>query len=637
MGDPVLYDYSLFSETDIYLIKEGRHFNIFDKFGAHLVEHKNIKGVYFALWAPNAEKVSVSGDFNKWSKTSHKLSARWDGSGIWEGFIPNLKQSDIYKYHIVSKVDNYKVFKADPVAFLYENAPKTASVIWDLSYEWKDQQYLQSLTSNGKHAKPLSIYEVHLGSWKDKNNNRMNYKEIAYELVDYVQAMGFTHVELLPILEHPFYGSWGYQTLGFFAPTSRYGTPQDFMFLVDYLHQHNIGIILDWVISHFPADDYGLSFFDGSALYEHADPKKGYHPDWHSLIFNYGRNEVINFLVSSACFWFEKYHIDGIRMDAVASMLYLDYSRKEGEWIPNVNGGKENLEAINLIRVFNETIHSKFPNSFTVAEESTAWPMVTRPVNIGGLGFDYKWNMGWMHDTLRYMQRDPVYRKYHHDELTFSMVYAFHENFILSISHDEVVHGKGSLYQKMPGDEWQKFANMRLLFGFQYTHPGKKLLFMGTETGHKEEWNHDRFLEWHFAENSFEECLRRWVKELNLIYRKYSQLYEIDFSQEGFEWIDFRDYEKSVISFIRKNKESDNPLLIICNFTPIIRKDYRLGVPYEGKWKEILNSDHERFKGSNFINRRSIKAENIPFHNRPFSILMNLPPLAIVIMERYKK
>ena len=634
MAKPVHFGYSLFSEMDIYLFKEGRHFNIFDKLGAHIIKYNDKNGVYFALWAPNAKKVSVIGDFNNWNIDAHDLSIRWDSSGIWEGFIPNLNKSEIYKYHIVSKIDNHSVYKTDPVAFFYEEAPKTASIVWDLNFNWKDQKFLKKQKDKNNHNSPISIYELHLGCWKSKNNSRMNYRELAHELVDHIKDMEFTHVELLPIMEHPFYGSWGYQSLGYFAPTSRYGSPQDFMYFVDYLHQHDIGVILDWVAAHFPNDEHGLALFDGSALYEHQDPKKGFHPDWNSLIFNYGRNEIINFLVSSAMFWIDKYHIDGIRMDAVASMLYLDYSRKDGEWIPNVYGGKENLEAINFIRIFNDTIHKKYPNVITIAEESTAWPMITKPTGIGGLGFDYKWNMGWMHDILRYLNRDPIHRKYHHEELTFSMIYAYHENFLLSLSHDEVVHGKGSLLNKMPGDEWQKFANLRLLFGYKYTHPGKKLLFMGMEFGEQNEWNHEEFLNWNILENSFQIGLKRWVKELNFIYRKYPQLHEIDFSYDGFEWIDFGDYEKSIISYLRKGYKKNSPLLVVCNFTPTERKSYRIGVPHEGAWRELINSDREHFKGSNLVNSNIKHSEKIPFHNRPYSIEIILPPLGMVIFER---
>ncbi len=628
----VYHDYSPFTELDIYLFKEGRHFNLYDKLGSHVVEHQNMKGTYFAVWAPNALEVNVMGDFNNWNNSSHKLAVRWDSSGIFEGFIPNVKHLDKYKYYIVSKFNNYKVYKADPIAFFYETPPKTASIVWDIPYKWNDQKYLETQKDKNKHDSCISIYEMHIGSWKKQKN--INYRELAYEVVNHVKSMGFTHVELLPIMEHPFYGSWGYQILGYFAPTSRFGTPEDFMFFVDYLHQNNIGIILDWVVAHFPNDEYGLSFFDGTALYEHDDPQKGLHPDWNSLIFNYGRNEVVNFLISSACYWLDKYHIDGIRVDAVASMLYLDYSRKEGQWSPNIYGGKENLEAISFLKKFNEILHMKFPNIITIAEESTAWPMVTRPVYAEGLGFDYKWNMGWMHDILSYMQKNPLYRKYHHNELTFSLIYAFNENFILSLSHDEVVHGKGSLYQKMPVDDWQKYANIRLLFGYQFTHPGKKLLFMGMENGQQMEWNHEEFIEWNICENSYQDGLKKWLKELNILYKSYPQLYEIDFSFEGFEWIDFLDWEKSIISFLRKGKQKDNPLLIICNFTPNIYTNYRLGVPYRGNWKEILNSDNQKYNGSNFINEKVSKAQKVPCHNRPYSISIKIPPLGLVIFKK---
>lgn len=628
----VYYNYSLFTDLDIYLIKEGRHFNLYDKLGAHVVTHNKMKGVYFAIWAPNAEQVSVVGDFNDWNNSTHMLATRWDSSGIFEGFIPNVKHSDKYKYYIVSKVNDHKAYKADPLAYFYETPPKTASVVWDINYKWNDQEYLKNQKEKNKHDSYISIYEMHIGSWKDKKN--INYREIAKEVVEHMQNMGFTHIELLPIMEHPFYGSWGYQTLGYFAPTSRYGTPEDFMFFIDYLHQNNIGVILDWVVAHFPNDEHGLAFFDGTALYEHEDKKKGFHPDWNSLIFNYGRNEVINFLISSACYWLEKYHIDGIRVDAVASMLYLDYSRKDGEWTPNIYGGKENLEAINFIKKLNEIVHEKFPNTITIAEESTAWPLVTAPVYAGGLGFDYKWNMGWMHDILSYMKKDPIYRKYHHSELTFSLIYAFNENFILSLSHDEVVHGKGSLYQKMPVDDWQKYANIRLLFGYQFTHPGKKLLFMGMENGDEKEWNHEGSIDWDINENSYKQGLKKWLKELNNLYQSYPQLYQIDYSYDGFEWIDHCDWEKSIISFIRKGKQKDDPLLIICNFTPTIYSDYRLGVPSKGNWKEIINSDNQKFNGSHWINENILKTEDITCHNRSCSISIKIPPLGLVILKK---
>lgn len=632
MSKNVYNDFSLLTELDIYLFKEGRHFNLYDKLGSHVAEHKNMKGVYFAVWAPNADSVSVAGDFNNWNNTTHKLGVRWDSSGIFEGFIPNVKTTDKYKYYIVSKKNNYKVYKTDPIAFFYETPPKTASIVLSLNYVWNDKKYLAKQKEKNNRDSNISIYEMHVGSWKGKKN--INYREIAPQVVEYIKSMGFTHVELLPIMEHPFYGSWGYQTLGYFAPTSRYGTPEDFMYFVDYLHQNDVGVILDWVAAHFPNDEYGLSYFDGTELYEHEDKKKGFHPDWNTLIFNYGRNEVVNFLISSACFWLEKYHIDGIRVDAVASMLYLDYSRKDGEWAPNIYGGRENLEAISFLKKFNEVVHEKFPNIITIAEESTAWPMVTAPVFCGGLGFDYKWNMGWMHDILSYMQKNPVHRKYHHNELTFSLIYAFNENFILSLSHDEVVNGKGSLYEKMPVDEWQKYANIRLLFGYQFTHPGKKLLFMGMENGQQYEWNHETSIDWNTNENSFKNGLNNYLKELNFLYKTYPQLYEKDHSNDGFEWIDFLDWEKSIISFIRKGNEQDNPLLIICNFTPTVYSNYRLGVPSKGKWKEILNSDNQKFNGSNYINENLLSTENISYHNRAYSISVKIPPLGLVILKK---
>jgi len=493
---PVIYNFSLFTDFDIYLFKEGNYFNAYEKLGSHIIDLNGTIGTYFAVWAPNAKQVSVMGDFNNWNKESHPLTARWDNSGIWEGFIPGIEKGTKYKYYIVSRY-GYLLEKGDPYAFFWETPPATASFVWDLEYKWNDEAWMKNRAKNNNLNSPISIYEMHLGSWKrvpEEGNRFLTYREMALWLVEYLKEMGFSHVEFLPIMEHPFYGSWGYQTIGYFAPTSRYGTPQDFMYLIDQLHQNGIGVILDWVPSHFPDDGHGLSFFDGTYLYEHQDRKKGYHPHWHSYIFNYGRNEVRNFLISSAIFWLEKYHVDALRVDAVASMLYLDYGRNEGEWIPNKYGGKENLEAIGFIKQMNETIYERYPDTQTIAEESTAWPMVSRPSYLGGLGFGMKWNMGWMHDTLEYFSKDPIYRKYHHNKLTFSIWYAFSENFILSLSHDEVVYGKGSLLTKMSGDDWQKFANLRLLYGYMYAHPGKKLLFMGGEIAQRDEWYHEKVL-----------------------------------------------------------------------------------------------------------------------------------------------
>jgi len=631
----VKYDVSLFTDFDIYLFKEGNHFNAYEKLGSHIIEGNGKKGTYFAVWAPNAEKVFVTGDFNGWNKHSHPLSVRWDGSGIWEGFIPEVYKGTKYKYYIVSK-HGYHLEKGDPYAFFWETPPKTASVVWDLDYEWNDADWIKNRHKFNSLKSPISIYEVHLGSWRrvpEEGNRFLTYRELAEWLPKYVKDMGFTHVEFLPPMEHPFYGSWGYQVIGYFAPTSRYGTPQDFMYLIDVLHQNGIGVIVDWVPSHFPDDGHGLSFFDGTYLYEHQDPKKGYHPHWHSYIFNYGRNEVRNFLISSALFWLDKYHIDALRVDAVASMLYLDYGRQPGEWIPNKYGGKENLEAIEFIRKLNQAVYGKFPDTQTIAEESTAWPVVSRPVYLGGLGFGMKWNMGWMHDTLRYFSKDPIYRKYHHNELTFSIWYAFSENFVLPLSHDEVVYGKGSLLWKMPGDNWQKFANLRLLFGYMYAHPGKKLIFMGGEFGQWDEWYHEKSLDWHLLQYPEHQGIHKWLKDLNKIYKTEPALYELDFEPSGFEWIDFGDVEQSIISFLRKGKNPKDIFLIVCNFTPVPRYNYRIGVPYGGFWKEVLNSDSEIYGGSGHGNFGGVYSEEYPFHGKPYSISLTLPLLGVLYFK----
>ncbi|NWF76475.1 MAG: 1,4-alpha-glucan branching protein GlgB [Nitrospirae bacterium] len=635
--DTILHTVSPFTGHDIYLFKEGNHFKLYEKLGSHIMIDHQREGTYFAVWAPNAEKVSVIGDFNGWNKKTHPLAARWDGSGIWEGFIPDIGHGTVYKYYIKSKYNNYKVEKSDPFAFYYESPPKTASIVWNIEYEWRDFDWMSQRKSKNALNAPLSIYEVHLGSWRrvpEEGNRYLSYREMAHYLSHYVKELGFTHVEFLPIMEHPFYGSWGYQITGYFAPTSRYGTPQDFMYLIDYLHQNGIGVILDWVPSHFPDDQHGLVYFDGTHLYEHEDPKKGFHPEWNSYIFNYGRNEVRNFLISSALFWLEKYHIDGIRVDAVASMLYLDYARKEGEWIPNYYGGKENIEAIAFLKRFNEMVYSHFPDVQTIAEESTAWPMVSRPSYLGGLGFGMKWNMGWMHDTLKYFSKDPIFRKYHHNELTFSILYVFSENFVLPLSHDEVVHGKGSLYGKMSGDEWQKYANLRLLLGYMFGHPGKKLLFMGGEFAQWKEWNHEESLEWHVLEYPYHKGILRWVRDLNYLYKNEIALYELDFSDEGFEWIDCADWENSVFSFIRKGKSTKDQILVIYNFTPIPRYNYRIGVPVGGFWKEILNSDATIYRGSGHGNSGGVEAFSIPSHGRYYSLSLTLPPLGVLFFKK---
>jgi len=624
------------TDHDIYLFKEGNHFRIYEKLGAHIFSTPKKKGTYFAVWAPSAESVSVIGDFNGWNSQANPLGVRWDGSGIWEGFVPGVGKGAIYKYHIVSKYYNYRVDKGDPFAFFWEQPPRTASVVWNLDYAWSDDAWMRGRHKSSALDRPVSTYEFHLGSWLRESDGFLNYRDIARKLVAYMKETGFTHVELLPVTEHPFYGSWGYQVLGYFAPTSRYGTPQDFMFFIDHLHENGIGVILDWVPSHFPTDEYGLAYFDGTHLYEHDDPRKGLHPDWNSYIFNYGRNEVRNFLISSALFWLDKYHIDGLRVDAVASMLYLDYSRKDGEWIPNRYGGRENLEAIDFLRQLNETVYREYPDVQTIAEESTAWPMVSRPAYVGGLGFGMKWNMGWMHDTLDYLSKDPIHRKYHHEQLTFSIWYAFYENFVLSLSHDEVTHGKGSLLSKMPGDDWQKFANLRLLFGYMYAHPGKKLLFMGSEFGQRREWNHDRVLDWDLLEYVPHRGVQNWIRELNRVYCEEPALHAMDFEEGGFEWVDLGNWEESVITFLRKTKNSADSILVAGNFTPVPRNNYRIGVPARGYWRELLNSDAQDYGGSGYGNLGGVEASKAPSHGRRYSIIVTLPPLSVVFFKRKK-
>jgi len=630
---------TLLAEDDLYLFNEGTHFRLYEKLGAHPLTVNKQKGTYFAVWAPDVRQVSVTGDFNGWDRANHPLQPRGQ-SGIWEGFVPGIGKGALYKYHITSRYKGYKTDKADPFATYNEISPKTASVVWDLKYTWGDREWMEKRQEHNGLDNPIAIYEVHLGSWKrvpEEGYRSLSYREMATHLTDYVQQMGFTHVEFLPVMEHPFFGSWGYQTTGYFAPTSRYGTPQDFMYLIDYLHQHGIGVILDWVPSHFPTDEHGLGFFDGTHLYEHADPIKGFHPDWTSYIFNYGRPEVQSFLMSSALFWLDKYHADGLRVDAVASMLYLDYSRKEGEWIPNKYGGRENLEAIDFLRKFNEEVYKSYPDVHTIAEESTAWPMVSRPTYLGGLGFGMKWDMGWMHDTLQFMSHDPIHRKYHHNDLTFRMLYAFNENFVLPLSHDEVVYGKGSLIGKMPGDDWQKFANLRLLLGYMYSQPGKKLLFMGAELGQWREWDHDGNLDWHFLEYQRHAEVQKWVKALNQLYRSEPALYEQDCNPAGFEWIDASDALQSVISFVRKGKSTDDILLAVCNFTPTTHFKYRIGIPRGGIWKELLNSDTKEYGGSGQGKPKSLRAHKVPWHGRPYSLEITLPPLAVVYFKSRRR
>ncbi len=628
-------NFTLLSADDLHLFNGGNHYRLYDKLGAHLCSRRGEKGAYFAVWAPDAVQVSVIGDFNQWNKESTRLSPR-EQSGIWEGFVPGAENGNRYKFHLVSRHGNYAVDKADPFAFSTEVPPERASRILDLDYPWNDREWMERRAQTNLLDKPLSIYEVHLGSWRrvpEDGFRSLTYREMASQLPAYVKEMGFTHVEFLPVMEHPFFGSWGYQTSGYFAPSARYGAPQDFMALIDAFHRYEIGVILDWVPSHFPSDEHGLSYFDGTHLYEHADPRQGKHRDWDTLVFNYDRHEVQSFLASSAHFWIDRYHADGLRVDAVASMLYLDYSRKEGEWIANKYGGRENLGAIHFLRSMNESVYREHPGVQTIAEESTDWPMVSRPTNLGGLGFGMKWDMGWMHDTLSYMSLDPVHRKYHHNKLTFRGLYMFTENFLLPLSHDEVVHGKRSLLGKMPGDDWRKFANLRLLLGYMYAQPGKKLLFMGGEFGQRNEWIHDASLDWELLRYDAHRGLQRWVQDLNRLYREEPAMYGLDFNPEGFCWIDCSDADGSVVSFLRKGSSGQSDLMIVGNFTPVPRHNYRIGVPQSGYWKEVLNSDAELYGGSGFGNMGGVKTVPVPFHNQPRSLTLYLPPLAILFFR----
>ena len=632
-------NHSLLTDFDTGLFGAGKHFKLYEKLGSHIIEVDGQWGTYFAVWAPNAQAVSVVGNFNHWNRDSHPLAARWDSSGIWEGFIPGIGKGELYKYHIHAK-DGRHLQKGDPFALFWEIPPNTASIVWDLEYEWKDKDWMDNRKNISGLDKPYSVYEVHIGTWKKIHGGTrsLSYREMADEMVSYVKEMGFTHVEFLPVMEHPYFPSWGYQITGYFAPTSRFGTPEDFMYLMDAFHQAGIGVLLDWVPSHFPADAHGLADFDGTHLYDHADPRKGFHPDWKSCIFNYGRNEVRSFLISNALFWLEHYHVDGLRVDAVASMLYLDYSRAEGEWIPNEFGGNENTEAISFLKEFNETVYKEYPDTITIAEESTAWTGVSRPTFTGGLGFGQKWMMGWMHDTLSYFKHDPIHRQYHHNEITFSLVYAFSENFMLPLSHDEVVHGKGSLIQRMPGDEWQRFANLRLLFGYMFTHPGTQLLFMGGEFGQTSEWSIEKGLEWWLTEFEYHSGLLEWVKALNHFYRSSPALVEKQFSPEGFQWIDHGDYQNSSLSYLRYGNDQEKPLAIICNFTPVVRENYKVGLPLAGTWKEVLNSDGAAYGGSGAVqNKGALKTTQETWHGRPYNVSLNLPPLGIVVLELDKK
>ena len=627
---------TLLTDYDIHLFKEGKHYSLYNKLGSHIMEYMGTTGVYFAVWAPNAEKVSVMGDFNNWDKESHQMRGRSDESGIWEVFIPEAKKGTLYKYFIKSR-NGYEAEKGDPYAFSWETPPNTASMVWDLENTWNDKSWLKDRKEKAGKPQPFSVYELHLGSWKrvpEDGLRSLTYRELADDLPAYIKDMGFTHVEFMPVMEHPFFGSWGYQITGYFAPSSRFGTPQDFMHLIDKLHQAGIGVIMDWVPSHFPSDLHGLHYFDGTFLYEHADPKKGFHPDWQSYIFNYGRSEVRSFLISNALFWLDKFHADGLRVDAVASMLYLDYSREEGEWEPNEFGGNENLEAISFLKEFNEVIYGKFPDAVTIAEESTAWPMVSKPTYIGGLGFGMKWMMGWMHDTLKYFAEDPIHRRYHQNTITFSTTYAFSENFMLPLSHDEVVYGKQSILNKMPGDEWNKFANLRTLYAYMFAHPGTKLLFMGAEFGQTSEWNHDSSLEWHLTNEPYHRQVQETLKELNKVYTHEPALYEKAFSQEGFEWVDINDEENSIISFLRKGEDPEDNVLVICNFAPVPRENYRIGISEAGEWREIFNSDEKRFGGSNVRNVEKKETQPISAHGKENSLSLTLPPMAVIYLKR---
>lgn len=631
----VRYDFSLLGDHDLHLFNEGNHYCLYDKLGAHATTVEGVAGTYFAVWAPDAKEVSVTGDFNHWNRKSHHLSPR-GSSGIWEGFIPGLGKGSIYKFHIESRFNGYRVDKADPFAIFSEVPPKTGSVVWDREYEWQDAAWMKKRRELNALNRPMAVYEVHLGSWMrvpEEHNRSLSYRELAVKLVEYVKNLGFTHVEFMPVMEHPFFGSWGYQVTGFFAPTSRFGTPQDLMYLIDQMHQNDIGVILDWVPSHFPSDEHGLAYFEGTHLYEHADPRQGYHPDWKSYIFNYGRNEVRSFLMSSGAYWLNVFHADGLRVDAVASMLYLDYSRKAGEWIPNEYGGRENLDAVRFLRRFNESMYAEQSSIQTIAEESTSWPMVSRPTYLGGLGFGMKWDMGWMHDTLKYMALDPVYRQFHHNQLSFRMLYAFNENFVLPLSHDEVVHGKGSLLHRMSGDDWQKFANLRTLFGYMYAQPGKKLIFMGGEFAQRGEWDHDSSLDWHLLQHRDHAGMRQWITDLNRLYRSEPALYEKDNEPGGFDWVDANDSQNSVLSFIRRGSSSDDLILFIANLTPIVRYQYRVGVPRLGQWRELLNSDAEQYSGSGQGNLGGAEAGNISWHGHHHSLALTLPPLGCVFLK----
>ena len=627
--------FSLFTDFDINLFKAGKHYRLYEKFGSHITTLDGEEGTYFAVWAPSAKAVSVTGDFNFWLEGDHHLNVRWDGSGIWEGFIPNVKKGSVYKYKIQSSENDAITEKADPFARRCEHPPKTASVVWEDEYKWQDKKWMKNRKKNNALDAPFSVYEVHLGSWKKQieENRFLSYNELAEELVNYVADMNFTHVEFMPIMEYPYDPSWGYQLTGYFAPTSRFGYPDEFKFLVDKFHEKGIGVLLDWVPSHFPSDDHGLGYFDGSHLYEHPDRRKGYHQDWKSLIFNYGRNEIKAFLISNAIFWLDQYHADGLRVDAVASMLFLDYSRDEGQWEPNIFGGNEYLEAIEFIKEMNAAVYEAFPDVQTIAEESTSFPKVSKPIYDGGLGFGMKWMMGWMHDTLDYFAKEPVYRKHHQNDLTFSLNYAFTENFMLPLSHDEVVYGKKSIVSKMPGDEWQKFGNLRLMYSLMYTHPGTKLLFQGGEFGQTSEWNFNGSLDWHLLEYDVHKGAQSLVRDLNKLYKKEPALHQKQFSHEGFEWIDHGDHQNSVMSYIRKGNDEKDNVIVVLNLTPVPRECYRIGLPKAGALKEIFNSDAKNYNGTGDFNNKSLKSDEKEWNNRKNSIELSLPPLGMLAFK----
>lgn len=630
-----VFPHSFLSDYDIHLFKEGRHYRLYEKLGSHVTKLNNTPGTLFALWAPNAESVAVAGDFNGWNQNSHKLYLRWDSSGIFEGFIPHVGQGCKYKY-IIQTRSGQIIEKCDPFAFHTETPPKTASMVWDIQHSWEEVEWDKIKAARNSTNSAISIYELHMGSWKKNNGYPLTYLEMAYELPKYLSEMGFTHVEFLPVMEHPFYGSWGYQNTGYFAPTSRYGTPQDFMYLINMLHKHNIGVYLDWVPAHFPNDEHGLASFDGTQLFEHQDKKQGFQPEWNTLLFNYSRHEIRAFLLSSAIFWLEKYKVDGLRVDAVSSMLYLDYSRKDGEWIPNIHGGKENLDALSFLRELNAVCYKEFPHIEMIAEESTAWPMVTGPTSLGGLGFGLKWDMGWMHDTLKYFSLDPVYRKYNHNNLLFNLYYFYSENFLLSLSHDEVVYGKCSLVKKMPGDDWQKFANLRLLFGYFFTHPGKKLLFMGSEFAQWNEWNHESSLDWHLINYWPHAGMQRLVRDLNRIYVHEKALFECDYFPNGFTWCVMNDSDNSVLAYMRSALDPYEKILVVCNFTPIPRDNYVVSIPCDGTWQEILNTDQGIYGGSDLWRNDTQTATPQSSQDLPFKLTLKLPPLSALAFKRFK-